>query len=158
VKVTSDYVAALRNTLTGEDDSPGLVERLQARDGTDHSGRIFILLAAAALRCALRKRFPNGYTDADVVKLVGHARSRLGEDGYEIDPLTAEGTVRGLLGDMAAFAHLEGQATATAIFPLLLELLDQEGITEDRIDDFLAEAVTIAETWPEPEQAGHKPK
>jgi hypothetical protein len=82
-----------------------------------------------------------------VVRLVGQARARLGEEGYKIDPLATEATLRGVLGDTAATAHLEGLAMGAAFFPLLFELLDQEGITADQTDVFLAEVVPLAETW-----------
>lgn len=151
--ITSEYVAALRSCLTGEDNFMDLTDRLQARDGGDRSARIFFTLAGAALRCAARRRFPGGYTDGDVVRLVGQARARLGEEGYEIDPLAAEATLRGVLGDTAAPAHLEGLAVGTAFFPLLFELLDEEGITADQMDDFLAEVVPLAEAWLAGEQS-----
>jgi len=143
--VTSEYVAALRTCLLGEGDFMDLTDGLQARDGGDRSARIFSALAGAALCRAARRRFPGGYTDGDVVRLVGQARARLGKEGYEIDPLAAEGTLRGVLGDTAATAHLEGLAMGTAFFPLLFELLDQDGIAADQMDDFLTEVVPMAE-------------
>ena len=151
--VTSEYVAALRSCLTGEGDFMDLTDRLQALDGGDRSARIFFTLAGAALRCAVRRRFPSGYTDADVVRLVGQARARLGEEGYEIDPLVAEATLRGVLGDTAAAAHLEGMEMGAALFPLLFELLEQQGITVERMDDFLAGALPLAEAWLAREQS-----
>ena len=151
--VTSEYVAALRSCLTGEGDFMDLTDRLQARDGGDRSARTFFTLAGAALRCAARRRLPDGYTDAEVVRLVGHARARLGEEGYEIDPLAAEAILRGVLGDTAATAHLEGLAMGAAMFPLLFELLEQEGITADRVDGFLAEVLPLAEAWLAREQS-----
>jgi len=148
VDITSEYVAALRSCLTGEGDYSGLSAGLQARDGGDRSARIFLAFAGAALRCAARRRFPEGYTDADVVRLVGHTRARFAEDGYEVDPLAAEAIVRDALGDTAATAHQDGLAMGTALFPLLLDLLDQEGITADQVDDFLTtEVVPLAEAW-----------
>ncbi len=67
--------------------------------------------------------------------------------GYEIDPLVAEATLRGALGDTAATAHLGGLEMGTALFPLLIVLLEQEGVTTDRIDDFLADVLPLAEAW-----------
>ena len=99
-----------------------------------------------ALRLAARRRFPGGCTDADVIRLVGQARAMLGE-GYEIDPLVAEAALRGVLGDTAATANLGGLEMGTAPFPLLIVLLEQEGITTDLVDGFLAEVVPLAEAW-----------
>jgi hypothetical protein len=146
VHITSEYVAALRSCVTGEGNYTELMERLQARDGVERSALVFFALAWMALQCAARLRFPGGYTDAAVVRLVGQARAMLREEGYEIDPLAAEATLRGALGDTSATAHL-GTEMGTALFPVLLELLEQEGITADRVDDFLADVLPLAEAW-----------
>jgi hypothetical protein len=152
VDITSEYVAALRSCLTGEGDYTGLSTRLQERDGGERSARIFAALSAMALQLAARRRFPGGYTDADVIRLVGRARAMLGK-GYEVDPLVAEATLRGALGDTAATAHLEGLEMGTALFPLLIVLLEQEGITTERMDDFLADVLPLAEAWLAREQS-----
>jgi hypothetical protein len=152
VDITSEYVAALRSCLTGEGDYTELTARLQARDGGGRSAHTFFALSGIALHLAARRRFPGGYTDADVIRLVGKARAMLGE-GYEIDPLVAEATLRGVLGDTAATANLDGLEMGTVLFPLLIVLLEQEGITTDRMDGFLAEVVPLAETWLAGEQS-----
>jgi hypothetical protein len=145
--ITSEYVAALRSCLTGEGDYTELSRRLQARDGGERSAGIFGVLSVMALHLAARRRFPDGYTDADVIQLIGRTRAMFA-DGYdEIDPLAAEATVRGVLGDTAAVANLDVQATGTAMFPLISVLLEQEGITTDRMDDFLADVLPLAEAW-----------
>jgi hypothetical protein len=146
VDITREYVATLRSCLTGEGDYNELSASLQARDGGERSAHIFFALAGMALHLAARRRFPGGYTDADVIRLVGQARAMFGER-YEIDPLVAEATLRGVLGDTAATANLGGLEMGTALFPLLIVLLEQEGITADRMDDFLADVLPLAEAW-----------
>jgi hypothetical protein len=150
--ITSEYVAALRSCLTGEGDYMELSRRLQARDGGERSAGIYGVLSMTALHLAARRRFPGGYTDAEVIRLVGRARAMFGE-GYEIDPLVAEATLRGVLGDASATAHLGGLEMGTALFPLLIVLLEQEGITADQVDDFLADVLPLAEAWLAREQA-----
>jgi hypothetical protein len=148
VHITSEYVAALRSCLTGEGDDAGLSAMLQARDGGERSAQILAALSGMALHVAARRRFPSGYTDADVIRLVGQARVMLlGGEGCEIDPLVAEATLRGVLGDTAAAAHLAPIEMATALYPLLIVLLEQEGITDDQVDDFLADVLPLAEAW-----------
>jgi hypothetical protein len=144
--ITSEYVAALRSCLTGEGDYTELSRRLQARDGGERSAGIYGVLSMMALQLAARRRFPGGYTDADVIRLVGRARAMFAE-GYEIDPLAAEATVRGALGDTTATVDVDGLEMGTALFPLLIVLLEQEGITTDRMDDFLADVLPLAEAW-----------
>lgn len=146
MEITSEYVAALRSCLTGEGDYSELSARLQARDGGENSARIYGVLSMMAFHLAARRRFPGGYTDADVIRLVGRTRAKFG-DGYEIDPLVAEATVRGVLGDTAATADLDGLEMATALFPLLIVLLEQEGVTTERMDAFLSEVLPLAEAW-----------
>jgi len=151
--ITSEYVAALRSCLTGKDDYTGLSTRLQARDGGERSARIFGVLSVTALHLAARRRFPGGYTDADVIRLVGRTRAMFAEGYDEIDPLVAEATLRGALGDNAATANQDGLAMGTALLPLLIVLLEQADTTTDRIDEFLAEALPIAEAWLAREQS-----
>ncbi|MGH3246266.1 MAG: hypothetical protein ACRDOI_08650 [Trebonia sp.] len=152
MEITSEYVAALRSCLTGEGDYTELSARLQARDGGERSARIYGVLSVMALHLAAKRRFPGGHTDADVIRLVGRTRATFGE-GYEIDPLVAEATLRGALGDTAATANMNGPEMGTALFPLLIVLLEQEGITTARIDDFLADALPLAEAWLTREQS-----
>jgi hypothetical protein len=146
VDITSEYVAALRSSLTGEGDYAALSAKLQARDGVERSTRIFAALSGMALHVAARRRFARGYTDAEVIRLVGQARAMLEGEGFEIDPLVAEATLRGTLGDTAS-SRLAGAEAATALFPLLIVLLEQEGITAGQMDDFLADVLPLAEAW-----------
>jgi hypothetical protein len=156
VEITSEYVAALRSCLTGEGDYTELREKLQARDGLERSALLFFALAWVALQCAARRQFPGGYTDAAVIRLVGQARAMLGEEGYQIDPLAAEATLRRALGDTSATAHLEGTEIGVSLLPILFELLEQEGVTADQMDDFLADVLPLAEAWLAREhRAGH---
>jgi hypothetical protein len=147
VEITGEYVAELRSCLTGEGDYIRLMESLQARDGVERSALAFFALTWMSLQCAARRRFPDGYTDADVVRLVGQARAKLGGEGYEIDPLAAEAALRAALGNTAATAHTEEPKVGIALFPVLFELLEQDGITADRMDDFLADVLPLAEAW-----------
>jgi hypothetical protein len=58
-----------------------------------------------------------------------------------------EATLREALGDAAAAAHLAPMQMATALYPLLIVLLEQEGITDDQMDRFFADVLPLAEAW-----------
>jgi len=106
--VTADYVAALRASLIGDEQTfTRLSTELQAREGGEHSGDIYSALTGMALFIAARRRFPNGYTGADVVRFVGHVRATFADSANDIDPRVAERTLRGALGDAAAAENLD---------------------------------------------------
>ena len=145
--VTDEYVAALRASLTGDGTYERHSDQLQARDG-EHSGDVFSALAGMALFTAARRRFPDGYTNADVIQFVGQVRARFAGPPDDIDPLVAEGTLRGALGDAAAAENLDQAAVAMAVPALLLVLLEQEGISGGvPLDSFLADVRPLAEVW-----------
>jgi hypothetical protein len=145
--VTDEYVAALRTCLTGDEAYDRLGAQLQARDG-ERSGDVFSALTGMALFTAARRRFPDGYTNGDVIRLVGQVRARFAEPEDDIDPLVAERTLRGALGDAAAAENLDKAPMAKAIFALLFSLLEQEGISGGaQLDAFLADVRPMADTW-----------
>jgi len=145
--VTDEYVAALCAMLTGDEEYDRLSAELQARDGA-RSGDVISALTGMALSIAARRRFPDGWTNADVVRLVGQVRVRFGDVTGDIDPQVAEGTLRGALGDAAAAENLDRAAMAVAVPALLSVLLEQQGISgATEIDAFLADVRPLADAW-----------
>jgi hypothetical protein len=146
--VTAEYVAALQASLTGDQETfSRLSAELQARDGGEHSGDVYSALTGMALFIAARRRFPDGYTSADVVRFVGQVRARLADSANDIDPRIAERALLGALGDAAAAENLDKAATAVAVPALLFVLLEEEDISGDRLDAFLSEARPLADIW-----------
>lgn len=146
IAVTDEYVAALRAMLTGNGEYHRLSAELQARDG-ERSGDVFSALTGMALFTAARRRFPDGWTNADVVRLVGQVRAWFAGGTGDIDPHVAEGVLRGALGDAAA-GNLDKAAMAIAVPALLSVLLDQQGISSAAaIDTFLADVRPLADAW-----------
>jgi hypothetical protein len=146
--VTADYAAALRASLTGDEETyTRLSTVLQARDGSEHSGNVYSALTGMTLLIAARRRFPDGYTSAGVIRFAGQVRARLAGSASDIDPRVTERTLRGALGDTAAAENLDKAATATAIHALLFVLLEEEGISGDRLDALLDEARPLADSW-----------
>jgi hypothetical protein len=146
--VTDEYVAALRACLIGDEGAyDRLSAELQDRDGGERSGNLYSALTGMALFMAARRRFPDGCTNAEVVRLVGQARARFADTVGEIDPRVAETVLLGALGKAAAAENLDKTAMAMAVPALLFVLLEQEDISGDRLDAFLNEARFLAETW-----------
>jgi hypothetical protein len=54
---------------------------------------------AAAFQVAVRMRFPNGHSPADVIRLVADTRIMAGPDGDRVQPVPMEFTVRSVLED-----------------------------------------------------------
>jgi hypothetical protein len=146
--VTDEYVAALRACLTGDEGAyEHLSAELQARDGGERSGNLYSALTGMALFMAARRRFPDGCTNAEVVRLVGQARARFADTDGEIDPRVGESVLLNAAGNAAAAENLDKTAMAIAVPALLVVLLEQGDISGDRLDVFLNEARLIAETW-----------
>jgi hypothetical protein len=146
--VTAEYVAALRASMTGNEELfSRLTTEFQARDGGERSGNVYSALTGMALFIAARRRFPDGYTSADVVRFVGQVRARFADSANGIDPRVTERTLRGALGDATAVENLDKAAMATAVTALLYALLEDEDISGDRLDALLSEARLLADIW-----------
>jgi hypothetical protein len=79
-----------------------------------------------------------------VIGLVAIVRAQLLDDGIHIDPRTSESLMRRALGDAVA-ADPEEPATARARVLLLGELIVDEGLDDAGLDEFLAQARTLAD-------------
>jgi hypothetical protein len=146
--VTPEYADALRASMTGDDETfSRLSGELQARDGGQRSGDVYSALTGMALFIAARRRFPDGYTSADVVRFVGQVRASFAESADDIDPRVTERTLLGALGDAAAAENLDKAAMATSIHALLFVLLETEDISGARLDELLSEARVLADIW-----------
>ena len=134
-------VAALRAFLTGDDDTFGqLSAHLQSRDGPG-SGDTYAAMQAMTLTLAARRRFGPAYTPGEVIRFVAQVRAVLGD---EVDPLTAERVLRGVLGDPVSAEGLDEHAKALAVPALLLVLVGQEKLPGEDLETLLAQARVMA--------------
>lgn len=139
--VTEEYVAALRAFLTGEDDAfSQLGARLQARDGPG-SGNVYAALQAMALTLAARRRFAPACSASEVIRFVAQVRTVMGD---EVDPLTAERVLRGVLGEPASAQALDEHAKALVVPALLLVLVGQDNLPDVDLEALLAQARVMA--------------
>jgi hypothetical protein len=140
--VGGEHVAALRAFLAGDDTAFDLISDLLDEDG---SWQAYGLLQAAALAVAARRRFPNRYQTADVIRFVGRTRAALGDKAGQIDPGTAERLLRAVLSGPAKAAGLDQDQAALATMALLKALVTEEGLTGADMDAFLAESLAQAQ-------------
>lgn len=140
--VTDEQVAALRAYLTGD---LGQYERLVDQLDPEAARTGYSALLAAAFFEAVDRRFVNSGTTADVAKFVGDVRAK-SERLSKIDPLTAERLIRHSLGE-GSIADLDNETVISNQFLLLGALIVDEQLNEAGLDQFLAEARTVADEW-----------
>ncbi|MGI5223999.1 hypothetical protein [Actinoallomurus sp. CA-142502] len=139
--VTDEQVAALRAFLASEpDEAERLTGQLVEADRLVGYGE----LVHAAFVTAVRRRFSPSWSIPEVIGLVATVRAQLLDDGIHIDPRTSESLMRHALGDAVA-TDLEKPATARAQVLLLGELIVDEGLDDAGLDEFLAQARTLAD-------------
>lgn len=139
--VTDEHVAAVRAYLRGDEDTDRRLDRFSAQDA-----HAFAALVTAAFVEALRRRFPERWTPAVVIRFVASARSRIAEHAHEVDPRRAEALIRAALGDGDP-AALDDETKALQA-PLLLSLIQDENLDGPGLDAFLDDARTRAERIP----------
>jgi hypothetical protein len=138
VTITAGHVAALRAALAG--DAAGF-EWLAGQSGSAH-GEEFPGLMTMAFVAAVRRRFPAGWSAADVITFVG--RVRAGESGQlALSPTLAEQLILSALRSVPLRGQPDETATACTQFVLLRELVsDLDG---DQLSTLLAGARDDAE-------------
>ena len=100
------------------------------------------VLLDAAFRLAVYRRVAGG-TRGDVVRFVARARIRRGPGGPNtLEPLPAERVIMAVLTGTPA-AGLTGWQRAKSLI-LLNELIDDEGLDDAGLEDFVAQAVRLA--------------
>src|SRR5262249_11863019 len=93
--VTDRQVAGLRAAPVGDD---GTFERLGGESDQDY-GDAFGVLMATAFILATRRRFPGGWSSADVIRFVGQVRAGYDDEDDSIDPGAAEHLLLAALRD-----------------------------------------------------------
>lgn len=141
--VTDDQVAALRAYLADDLDQHrqlyARLDRQAARSG--YAG-----LLAAAFFEAVNRRFAQDGTAADIIEFVADVRSRSQALGEAIDPRTAERLIRAALTD-EDLDDLDDNAKGSLYVVLLAGLIGDEQLSQDGLDEFLAEARKLADGW-----------
>jgi hypothetical protein len=142
--VTDEQVAALRAFLIHDVQT---TTRLTSALG-DQGAIGYQRLAYAALSVAAVRRFSPSFTSADLVRYVASVRMSRIADGkeYDFDPADAENILRYSLGEPIS-RTLDAAKRFRAIIALLDALAESELSSEEDVDDLLARARELADTW-----------
>jgi hypothetical protein len=134
--------AMLRAMLTGDESGFG---RLAAAAEGGSAADTFNLLLAVAFVMAVRRHFRDGYTAADVIRLVAELRSHAAQTAEAIDPVGAERVIRIALGESSAPDTGADEATKSNTQALaLMSLVSDRDLSSEELDGFIADAVTEA--------------
>jgi hypothetical protein len=102
-------------------------------------------LVYAAFSIAVRRRFAARWSIPDIVRYVARARIALSDSGLDIDPHVAEVQVRRALGD-AVFGEFDDQSKARTQILVLAQLIDDEGLDDTRMSEFLEAARSFTDS------------
>jgi hypothetical protein len=132
----------LRAMLTGDEAGFG---RLATEVEGGSTADTFGLLLAVAFVIAVRRHFRDGYSAADVIRLVAKVRSYSAEAAEVLDPVGAESVIRTALGeptdpDAEAGAAAKGNTQAGT----LMLLVGHQQLSDDQLDGFIADALAEA--------------
>jgi hypothetical protein len=137
--VTDDQVAALRAYLEGD------AERYEAwHERVDTAGYADLLVAAFFE--AVDRRFGQNGTKADVVEFVAGLRSRTGSLADAIDPRAAERLILAAFTD-EDIADIDDKIKGGLYGLLLAALITDARLSGIDLDEFMAEARSIADHW-----------
>jgi hypothetical protein len=134
-------MAALRAALTGDAET---LDRLGSRYGWDYGGE-FAALTANAFVAAARRRFPPGWSAADVTRFVGHLRARKQAENSDVDAGAAEQMLVSSLSGQPMRGQFGDLDTGYAQFALLSELV--RDLSEWQLRTLLDEARAQADRW-----------
>jgi hypothetical protein len=139
--VTDSQVAGLRAFLV--DDDAEWNRLFEGPDPADAS-QDFAALTAAAFVTAVRRCWPDGAARPSIIGVVARMRSRVSEIADHVDPRVAERLIEAALGDIAAAQDLDPRAKGAQV-PLLRQLVDEAEFDDAGLDEFLAQARSLAD-------------
>jgi hypothetical protein len=138
--VTDEQMVWLHAYLSGQHK---LADRLTAQFTSPGADDGIAELVYAAFVTATRRKFPPGWTDADVIRFVAHVRAPRGLPDI-LDPRAAEHQLRSALGETMAGYRPEAEARAAAQVVLLDALVRDLDLDESARVDLLSQARDLA--------------
>jgi hypothetical protein len=141
--VTDDQAATLRAQLAGEVDEH---RRLAQRLDPEQAKLGYAALVAAAFIVAVERRFMKDgkvADDAEVIDFIASARERSEDSADIINPKIAESMILHLLG-RGSVATIDQNTKFEHQIILLAALVGQAQYTDSQLDDFMAEARSLA--------------
>lgn len=138
--ITDEQVATLKAFLAGDfAEYERMTRHLDEIDGWNG----YPELLGAVFIDAIDRRFADGYSRADVVKLVADARSRFDKSAEVLDPGAAERLVLTVLGEGSA-DDVSDKVRADTQILLLGELITKEELDSAVLDEYMERARELA--------------
>jgi hypothetical protein len=139
--ITDGHLAMLSAVLAGDADA---FDHLERAFGLDHNQELPAFVAHAFVAAA-RRRFPPGWSNADVIRFVGQLRARNQGEQSDVDTGVAEQILYSALRGEPMRGQFGEFDKGYAQFALLAELVSD--LDARQIDAFLAEARERADLW-----------
>lgn len=137
----ADAAAMLRAMLTG--DEAGFAHLVAKTEGTS-AADAYSLLVTTAFIISVRRYFRDGYTIADVIRLVAKIRSYSADAAGAVDPVGAESVIKTALGQPSDPDAEPDVATKGNTQVGTLMILVGHQLSHKELDAFIADAVTQA--------------
>lgn len=140
--MTADpHLLALRAMLAGDSEGYEMAARQMAHGAESWQWGVLI---AAAFCLAVQGRFAEGYTDADVIRLVADERTRFTNPDRDFDPRIAEQLVHAALGHGSA-EGLPAEERARVQIAFLMGLVADAELDAPSLAGFVADARRLAD-------------
>jgi hypothetical protein len=109
-------------------------------------------LLSGAFLLAVRRRFRAGQDRAPIIRFVATVRERFDHTGHDLDPVIAERLVWAALGEAEPEPVTRPAMAAQTL--LVLGLLEDEGMAQSELDEFLDTADNLARSAAAGPEAG----
>jgi hypothetical protein len=139
--ITDSQITALRAALAGDADT---LDRLGSGYGWEYGGE-FAALAAKAFVAAAQRRFPPGWSTADVIRFVGRLRARNQGEQADVDAGAAEQMLLSAITGKPMRGEFSDLDKGYAQFALLAELVSD--LDEGALHALLEDARDQADQW-----------
>ena len=136
----ADAAALLRAMLTGDE---ARYARLAAEAAGTSAADAYSLLVTTAFIICVRRHFRDGYSTADVIRLVATLRSYSADAAESVDPAGAENVIKTALGEPSPGAEPD-MATKTNTQVGTLMILVGHQLSDDELGNFIADALARA--------------
>lgn len=137
----ADAAVMLRTMLAGDEVS---FARLATEAEGSSAADAFSLLVTTAFIIAVRRRYRDGYTTADVIRLVAKLRSYSADAAEAVDPVGAESVIKTALGEPSDPDAEPDAATKGNTQAGTLMILVGHQLSDEELDSFIADALAQA--------------
>ncbi|MGX7670752.1 hypothetical protein [Plantactinospora sp. DSM 117369] len=138
--IRSDVVEFARTLIKGDFEANDEYERKLDAEGWDG----WPAFLSALFFLAIERRFQGTYDEAEVIRFVADLRAETVDGTAPIDPADAESLIRAVF-DESVQLDMEPEAMGRVQTLVAYTILAKEDLTDEALDDVLAEAKQLAE-------------